>query len=128
MYLEDQSYIKSIAIFKCTIFIELTCNNFGETLLVSFYYTVLISLTSTYFISGLSSYVQNVCILLIMYFNASIMEKTNVYLYSCFFWLSSLDLFHIVLVIYFLVPFVCVKHLTWIASAGAVKAHWLKIY
>lgn len=56
------------------------------------------------------------------------MEKTNIYLYSCFFGLSSLDLFYTVLDMCFLVPYISVKYWIWIASAGSVKTHMLKIY
>ena len=55
------------------------------------------------------------------------MEKTDIYLCSCFFWLLSLDLFYIVLDVYFLVPCLSVNQI-WIASAGIVETHMLQIY
>lgn len=129
MLLADESYVKSVTVLKYTVFIKHAFNHLDETLLVSLYY-ISLHFDTPYLnlICFRSEFIlQSVHILLMIYFNSSVMEKTNIYLYFCFFWMFSLDLFYMVSDMYFLVPWTSVKHQIWIASARSVK-HRLKIY
>lgn len=87
MLLADESDMKSVTILKYTIFIKHAFNHLDETLLVSLYYISLRFDTPYLNLLCFRSelILQSVYILLMMYFNSSVMEKTNIYLYFCFF-------------------------------------------